>query len=179
MTLGFLHDKRSERCVVHGVEETVSVLSLHGMMRRCGLSFQFNQRPCQSLASFVPIELVHAMVFRPYFQEIGLHIRSFCYVLSGLPFEGARYTTSDPSAVPDLSDRNFGALSAAVCLHRACTICDIHITRHGFCRCSRQCRDLVGLSRWRNLLKHERPRDASHRLVKAITTPRLSTATVP
>lgn len=91
----------------------------------------------------------------------------------------ARYSTSDPSAVPDLSDRNFGALSAAVCLHRACTICDIHITRHGFCRCSRQCRDLVGLSRWRNLLKHERPRDASHRLVKAITTPRLSTATVP
>jgi hypothetical protein len=88
------------------------------------------------------------------------------------------YTESDPSAVPDMSDRKFRVFIVAVCLHRARTIFHLHTVRHDFCERWRQRRVLVGLSRWRNLLKHERRLDASHRLIRAITTARLSRKTV-
>jgi hypothetical protein len=44
-----------------------------------------------------------------------------------------RYTKPDPSAVPKMSDRNFGVLEATVCLYQTCTVNVLkilHITRH-------------------------------------------------
>jgi hypothetical protein len=101
--------------------------------------------------------------------RVALYLQRYYCGVVRLAVRGSRYTKPGPSAVPKMSDRNFGALEATVCLYQTCTmnvLKILHITRHQvLLKVFERAQGPCGALRMATSLERNRSLDAAHRLV--------------